>query len=246
MNKLTIKNIEKSIKTATNSNHFENLQRIYRTIPQGRCHGCTKCCMESVQTHYTEFLNVFQYLQGNRALYEALFPKLIRYYFLELVEKSPCPFLNEEGMCMIYNYRPLVCRLFGHWTEDEYEASYRSVHGENLKNARLFRNKYGIDLPKQVVEYKIQYCEDFEVNKRIQRNQRQNMVDNIFTMESAYFMRGLITEDYLGTGLISWFIYTIFDRDEASSLRIQIMKEFVEDGVSETLEEIISKTRAVI
>lgn len=246
MNKLTMKNIEKSINTAVSSGHFENLQRIYRTIPQGRCHGCTKCCMESVQTHYVEFLHIFQYLQGNRALYEALFPKLIQYYFIELVEKNPCPFLNEEGMCVIYSYRPLVCRLFGHWTEEEYDDSYRAVYNENLQNARLFKNKYGIALPKQVIDYKIQYCQDFEVKKRIQRNQRQNMVDNIFTMESAYFMRGLLTEEDLGTGLISWFIYTIFDREEASTLRLQIMKEYLEDGVSETLEEIIRKTRAVI
>jgi hypothetical protein len=72
------------------------------------------------------------------------------------------------------------------------------------------------------------------------------MVDNIFTMESAYFMRGLLTEEDLGTGLISWFIYTIFDREEASNLRLQIMKEYLEDGTSETLEEIIKKTRVVI
>lgn len=246
MKKINLKNLEKSINTAKSSGYFENLDKIYNTVPQGKCHGCTKCCAESVNTHYVEFLHIFRYFQENRRLYELLIPKILRHYFLEMVEKAACPFLNEEGLCHIYRYRPLVCRLFGHWTEEEYEQNYRLVLASNLQNVKFFKNKYGIDLPEEVVQHKIHYCKDFEVNKRIKEKQRQSMLDSIFTMESAFFMRGLITEDFIGTGLPAWFVYTYFDVEEAGKLRIQIMREYVEHGESETLENVLSKIKMVL
>ncbi|QEK13286.1 YkgJ family cysteine cluster protein [Crassaminicella thermophila] len=246
MKKLTLKNIDKAIKTAKSNTYFENLYRIYNTIPQGRCLGCTKCCMESVQTHFVEFLNIFDYLRSNRRLYEELYPKIIRYYFLEMVKKEHCPFLDKEGLCSIYQYRPLVCRLFGHVEEEEYEESYKNVLRQNIQNMKLFKNKYKILLPKEVLHYKIDYCRNFEVDKRIDRVRRQNMIDSIFTMESAFFMRGLITEDFIGTGLVSWFVYTAFDMEEAGNLRIQVMKEYLEEGDSKTLSNIIGKQKIVV
>lgn len=246
MKKLNSKDLIKSINTAENSGYFENLNRIYRTIPQGKCSGCTRCCSESVNTYYIEFLNLYRYLQENRRLYEQLFPKILRFYFLELVEPQDCPFLTEEGLCSIYHYRPLNCRLFGHWTREEYEENYRNVLAENKQTLKFYKNRYGIDLPDQVIHHKIQYCEDFEIHKRINRPQRQKMIDSIFTMESAFFMRGLLTEDAIGTGLIGWLIHTVFDGEEAGELRIQIMREYLAEGYSETLENIIEKTRPVI
>lgn len=246
MKKLNPKIINQAIRTAENASYLEKLNKIYSTIPQGKCGGCTKCCMESVHTHFIEFLNIFHYMQENRRLYEMLLPKIIRYYFLELVTKEHCPFLNDQGMCSIYNYRPLVCRLFGHWTQEEYEESYKNVLNENLQNMKLFKNKYKILLPEEVVNYKILYCEDFEVHKKMVKTQRQTMVDNIFTMESAFFMRGLITEEFLDTGLVSWFVYTIFEKEEAGEKRVAVIREYLEGGHSPTLDELLQKVQRLV
>ncbi|TCO78726.1 YkgJ family cysteine cluster protein [Marinisporobacter balticus] len=246
MKKLNLKSIDNGIKTAQRNGYFDDLYRIYETIPQGKCLGCTRCCVESVPTHFIEFLNIFQHMTNERALYEKLFPKIIGYYFLEMVKKNHCPFLDDEGMCSIYNYRPLVCRSFGHLTEDEYEENYKRVLSQNIQNMKFFKNKYKILLPKEVVDHKIDYCKNFEVNKKMTRFQRQTMIDSIFTMESAFFMRGLITEDFLDTGLVSWFVYTAFDIEEAGKLRIQIMREYIEQGVSETLKEVMEKLKTII
>ncbi|MCT4607093.1 MAG: YkgJ family cysteine cluster protein [Marinisporobacter sp.] len=245
MKKLYLKNINQAIKTAQNNTYFDRLSKIYDTIPRGKCLGCTKCCMESVHTHFIEFLNIFHYLRENRQLYEKLFTKIIRYYFLELVQKEQCPFLDEKGMCTIYEVRPLVCRTFGHLTKGEYEENYKNVLRQNNEVMKVFKNQYKIMLPENVVNYKIDYCRNFEVARKMTKEHRQELIDHIFSMESAFFMRGLITEDFLDTGLVSWFVYTVFDIEEAGALRIKIMKEYLEKGSSESLEENMKKIKAI-
>lgn len=239
--KLNKKTIDQSIKNGERNNYFDNLNKIYDTIPFGVCQGCTKCCMESVNTFYIEYLNIYINLKENTVLYEELLPKIFRYYFLEMVEKMTCPFLSDDGLCVIYEFRPLACRLFGYWSEAEYEQNYKRVIQENKGNYKYFRNTFGIEIPKDVINYKIKYCKAFEMDRNILKKERQSMVDSMFSMDSNFFMKGLITEDFIHIPLVSWFIYTYFDMDEAGELRVKIMREYLKDGESETLEKIISK-----
>jgi len=237
--KLLKKNIEKSIKLADEKDFFVKLNKTYGGIPRGTCNGCTNCCMESVTAFYIEFLNIYKYLRQNGNLYQELMPKIIEYYFLELVKKTHCPFLDEKGKCSIYEVRPLTCRLFGHASKKEHEENYSKVLRENRKSSNYFKGAYGLEIPKEIVNHKIEYCKQFEVDKKIKRQERQSLTDNIFVIESNFFMNGLITEEFLGTGLVSWFAYTHFDLDEASEYRLKIIKEYVEYGESPSLEKII-------
>lgn len=238
--KLNQKTIEQSIKNAERNNYFDNLNKIYDTIPLGVCQGCTKCCVESVNTFYIEFLNIYKKLKEDTKLYNELLPRIIKYYFLEMVVKMPCPFLNHEGLCSIYESRPLTCRLFGFWNEGEYEKNYKRVIKENKNNYKYFRNTYNIEIPQDVINYKIEYCKAFEMDRTVPKKERQSMIDNIFTMESNFFMKGLITEDFLHTSLVSWFVYMYFDMDKAGEFRVEVMREYLDNGKSETLEKILS------
>ena len=241
MKRLNVKTINQSIKMAKNSDYFNRLNKLYNTIPQGKCGECAKCCTESVHTYFVEFLNIWNFLQENKILMDQLLPKIVRFYFLELVRNTHCPFLNDDHNCSIYSFRPMVCRSFGHWSQEEYEEGYRNVLRDNKQSAKLFKNSYGVKLPEEVVNRKIEYCDSFEVHKRIVRAQRQTLADSLLNMESGFFMRGLITEEYMNTGLVSWFIYTLMDMDEAGERRVQIMKEYLDGGYSETLEGIVEK-----
>jgi Fe-S-cluster containining protein len=37
----------------------------------------------------------------------------VKQEFFDRTASTPCPNLNERGECLIYDYRPLVCRTFG-------------------------------------------------------------------------------------------------------------------------------------
>ncbi len=237
--KLYKKNIEKSIRNAEKNRLYEKLNRIYDYIPHGICKSCTKCCRESVNTFYIEFLNIYEFLLNNPEIYNKLLPKIFKYYFLEMIEKMKCPFLDDEGKCYIYEVRPLSCRLFGHWDKAEYENNYKRVLKQNKQNYKYFKNAYGIKIPKEIINNKIEYCNHFESQRKIFKEERQSMIDNVFTIESDFFMKGLITEEFIETSLVSWFIYTAYDMEEAGNLRVKVMREYIKNGESDTLEKIL-------
>lgn len=242
--KLYTKNIEQSLNNADKNRFFDKLHKIYNLIPYGNCTGCASCCMESVNTFYIEFLNIYKYLNNNTVLKNKLLPKILRYYFLELVKKMPCPFLTDEKTCTIYEVRPLACRLFGYWDKEEYENNYKKVLKENRSNYKYFKKVYNIILPDETINHKIKYCEKFISNKKISKSERQSMIDSIFSIESNFFMKGLISEEFLNTGLVSWFVYTIYDKEESGELRLKIMREYLNNNESNLLLKIL-KTHQV-
>lgn len=237
--KLYSKNIEKSINNAVKNDFFQKLQKVYNLIPHGSCTGCSSCCMESVNTFYIEYLNIYKYLEDNQTLKNELLPKILKFYFLELIKKMPCPFLSDDNKCTIYEVRPLTCRLFGYWEKEEYENNYKKVLKSNRDNYKYFKKAYNIILPDETVNHKIDYCHNFNPQRKISKSERLSMIDNIFSIESNFFMKGLISEDFLNTGLAPWFVYTIFDKNEAGKLRLEIMREYLDNGKSNLLSKII-------
>lgn len=232
------KHLKKSLNIASDHHVFNQLNHIYRSIPESICNGCTKCCMESVHASYVEFLNIYQYIEGNQLLKETILPKLTQYYFTELVQKNACPFLNDQGRCSIYDVRPLTCRLFGHWNKKDFNENIAVIQNENRMNALYFEEKYKLPLPKDVVSYSIKYCDDFKTKKKLSKKVRLQMSDNLFELEIQFLVNGLLQDNLICTNLITWFIYTIYDQDVASNLRLRIIEEYLKVGESTTLSQI--------
>ena len=63
--------------------------------------------------------------------------------FFERTQSTPCPNLDENGLCMMYEHRPLVCRTFGlplregrRYLGDVCELNFtRSTSAERMKAA---------------------------------------------------------------------------------------------------------------
>jgi Fe-S-cluster containining protein len=63
--------------------------------------------------------------------------------FFERTQSTPCPNLDEAGLCMMYEHRPLVCRTFGlplrekrRYLGDVCELNFTdSTQGERMKAA---------------------------------------------------------------------------------------------------------------
>ncbi|MCT4593751.1 MAG: YkgJ family cysteine cluster protein [Anaeromicrobium sp.] len=202
--------IKKSIELAKNKSYFNKLNEEYEKIHGGKCTGCTNCCAESVHTYYVEFLNIYDYLMKDKDLYNILIPRIKKYYLEELYKNNKCPFLNENNKCYIYEVRPLVCRLFGHYTEDEHEKNYLKVLETNRNIKNYLKEEYDLAIPQEVVNKKISYCGEFSTNKRLSREDRLDIQDNILNMDSKFFIMELIDEDYMNLGLVDWFMYMLY------------------------------------
>lgn len=232
--------IDESLQKFNEDGYGDRLQDLYGEIPAGQCDGCLKCCMESVDTFYVEFLNIVQYLSNRPDLYKKLKKKILNYYFKEMLEKMPCPFLSDCGRCEIYEVRPLPCRVFGNLDREDYERNYEGVLASNQQVKAYFNDHFQIEIPEEVVKYKIEFCESFVPERVMTAEDRDDMVDLMFSMDSKFFMEELITEDYINTTLITWFAYFELGMDQAGKDRLTIMEELSKSQCSELLEQIFN------
>lgn len=193
------------------------LQEIYSAIPGGTCNGCASCCTESVQAFYVEFLSILDYLEKNKIDYKE---RIESHYFNELIQNQNCPFLDERKQCMIYPVRPLVCRLFGYRTREEHDGNYDLIAEDNDAADQYFFETYKVHIPEEVRRYKIKFCEDFLPGRTINRQERQNLADRMFMLDSQFLMEDLIPDDAFEMSITNWFIYMTYSEEEASKKRI--------------------------
>lgn len=231
--------LEKSIGLAEASGLFVGLERVYSDVPSGQCTGCTQCCSESVNAFYIEFLNIWRRLKKDPARKRRLMPRILRYYMLEMVERASCPFLDDDGRCAVYSERPLVCRQFGHWSRKAFGRNIEAVLQANRDAADFYRTTYGLVLPEAAVNKTMAYCEAFQAQRKIGPIRRGEQTDAVFALDLPFLQEKLLNESLIGIPLVTWFIYTVFDPEEAGTLRLKVMHEFLDHGASETLDTLL-------
>jgi Fe-S-cluster containining protein len=87
--------------------------------------------------------------------------KLVRYFILNAVEISACPFL-QGAECRIYKDRFLGCRAYGLWSPEHYEAIATGSR-QAKKNLHQQWQALGVTLPPDVTEHCVPYCPDVHV-----------------------------------------------------------------------------------
>lgn len=224
----SIKKLEilKSIKFCEENGYFEKLNDIYDTLPKGDCSGCGNCCMESVGINLIEFFNIYRYLDSRDELREKSIKRIIDYYFLELINKNTCPFRDENNRCLIYEVRPLNCRLFGHWKKEDYNKNLERVINQNKKYKDYLKKDYGIDISKEVLNFSIKYCEKFKPEfDYLSKENRLSFADDIMILDSKILASDLIDISYRDRGIVEYFIEYLMNWDFAYKIKIRITKE---------------------
>ena len=153
--------------------------------------------------------------------------KIIDYYFLEYIEKNPCPFKDEYNRCMIYEVRPLNCRLFGHWKKEDYNKNLANVTKRNIEYRDLIKSKYGFDISDKIVNYKINYCESFVPEyKYLTKSQRLEFADKLMTLDSNIYAKGIIDIDFKDRGIVEYFIDALLNEKISYNIKIRVSKDY--------------------
>lgn len=225
---------EKAMKYFEEADFKGQLDDLYAEIPEGSCTGCTACCSESVNTFFSEYLNLRNQLilQGELEIFEK---KAVYYYLAELIQPMKCPLLRNDGRCAVYGARPLPCRIFGHLGQVDYEANYEAILEGNREMAETLERTLGIRVPDSVIEKKIPYCEKFKCSTPMDQDQRDALVDDLFYLDGMMLSRGLLDFDEINLSLVQWFAYDALGKEEAMALRVQVAKEITQEEKSETL-----------
>ena len=218
--------IIKSINYAEKNQLFEKLNNIYDTLPKGKCTGCGNCCMESVGINLIEFLNIYNYLQDKDELRKKSIGRIMDYYFMEFMEKKSCPFKDENNMCLIYEVRPLNCRLFGHWKKEDYNKNLKDITEKNQQYKNIMKGKYGFDISDEVVNYKIKYCEDFiPDNDYLSKSERLGFAADLMVLDSRLFSKGVIDIEFRDRGIVEYFIDSLLHQNISYNIKVRISKE---------------------
>ncbi len=213
------------------------LNQVYQKIKGGKCTGCGKCCNESVGINRVEFLNIYNFFENlDKEKREKIKKSIIKYYFFEYIIHNECPF-KEDNKCLIYEVRPLNCRIFGNWTKEDYLQNLENVNGKNKIFAKELENNFEIAVSEEVVNYKIEYCENFEpFEDYMEKPERLGLLDEITFLELNMIkniaknknmnnidMEGIF--DYKDKGIVEYFIEDMMPLDLAYKIKINITKE---------------------
>lgn len=237
---MTEEQISRALEAAQGAGLLERLKQLYGGLRTGSCAGCARCCSESVNAFYIEFLAILERLNREPELKHRLLRRAVRHYMLEMVTLMPCPFLEEDKRCAIYEERPLVCRQFGHWSRRDFNRNAEAVARQNRQAAEYYLKNHGLVLPEEVVRQALPYCESFSVPHKTGPMKRGEQADDVFALDVVLLEQGLLDPELVGTPLVSWFVYTRFSPEEAGALRLQVMQEHLKTGQSPTLERILN------
>lgn len=109
------------------------LQSIYHdfvSLETTCAHRCECCNVAMPQMNYSEFVQIVTTLWAKMDKEEkiSLICKSIEYFFRNEYAKwgkdsliKPCMLLDSNGRCLVYEDRPLNCRLYGLWPTEDYE-----------------------------------------------------------------------------------------------------------------------------
>jgi len=86
--------------------------------------GCAYCCHLKIEVSRLEA----EYIGEKTGVIPARLVEVVRRDPHAFSEQTPCPFL-KKGMCSIYEYRPLICRMHVSMDVDDYWCRF-----ENWKN----------------------------------------------------------------------------------------------------------------
>ena len=91
---------------------------------------CACCNVAMPQMNYSEFVQLATELwdKSTDSSKKDIICKSVEYFFKNEYEKwgmeslvKPCQFVDPVGRCTVYETRPLSCRAYGLWPEEEYE-----------------------------------------------------------------------------------------------------------------------------
>jgi len=233
---------------AKNEGVFRRLKKLYQPIPEVTCGDCGHvCCRASPDFYLVEYLQAWRYIRydlADPALEAEILHRCVRWAFLSFIDDVFCPFLFD-GRCVIYEARPLNCRVWGLENPDYYAKKAERAAGHAAKQEEFFA-KHGVALLKPLREFILPKCGSITVHapEGATPLSEEQVLDIDF--EVAFLHKSLIrpeefrslnfTLHFPGHVALKRVPPEVFDET-----RIRIAREFQQDRAEHTLRQLIRK-----
>lgn len=240
---LSLQKLYPQLSYAEKNGLFEELNSIYDGLPETTCDRCGTCCTVPPPAYIIEYLNMFRYMKDNLSEKIAdLLERTVRYYFLELADINlKCPFLGGDNLCLVYPVRPLSCRGYG-LTKKNHTVNERK---EMEELARRYREEHGIVLPPEVVDFQLPECGKVKIadGRKASTELLEVAVSYIARLETRLFPVELVDREYTFVPYVTHLALTVLP-EGARARRLKVIKEYLETGSSEMLENYARRARS--
>lgn len=233
--KYNLENLKKEIENARNKNYFGRIESFYRRLPKTECEGCGKCCFDPPPCTFIEFMYAYDlYDTFDKETKQNILIKALKYYFYSMVYifPEPCGFLDDKNRCQIYQRSCLSCKKWGTYTQEQYEKNCEVDSEYNKNFQRIYKEKYDIEIPDEVVNRRLSFCDKVEVIKNsynIQEIDYQKYLKDLLNAEAKCLQHiGMKPNGDLNINL--WLIYFTFGID-ISETRIKLIQQLQKGDV---------------
>ncbi len=221
---------------------LKELDEVYANIPATRCLRRTVCCSLLPEMTLVEALSAIRQLVCKKSfLRKKLFEKIVRYFFLNPIELTSCPFLYGQD-CLIYMHRFFGCRAYGLWSKGYYEKLVES--SRQAKNH--IQNQWqllGITLPEAVIHFQVPYCSNVTIdsNASIDDEVLFNVSENIETLsQHCYPWHQSFRENYFSD--LSFLLTSlVFGVPESVRMKFFLVRDIITSGNRSELERIVKE-----
>lgn len=217
------------LKKVLTNERLDKLNNLYSKVPKGTCSACARCCSESVNISFLEFVNIVEngLSRLDEKTFNALSERLMRYYLLEWVKPQQCPFLDAHKNCLIYEVRPLPCRIFGTSSREDYMKNYQRIASQNRQVAKAIKLETGYLPSAKVVNKEISFCESFIPEKRLSAEEIDALYGQLINLDGQLYFEGLIDDSKMNGNLVGWMIEWLVEglSDEATDQHSKLIDQ---------------------
>jgi len=216
------------------------LREAYALVPASHCRRKALCCTLLPEMSLVEALAVIQCLSEMDPITRLWLTRgLVRYFFLNSVRITSCPFLADRN-CLIYQDRFFGCRAYGLWSKHYYDKLAARSHQMKRYNQEQWQN-LGISLPQEVVDFQVPYCPHVKPDDdaSVDDETLPNAADRIEILSKQLTpWHELFRHSYFSD--LSFLLVSLaFGLSETVQMKFAFVKDYVATGNQARLSEVI-------
>lgn len=232
-----------AISIAERKKLFDSLNEIYSELPRTSCKNCASCCKwGSPPAFFIEYLNMYKFVRDHlHSNWESFLTRSAEYFYLELVDTNQtCPFVSEDNKCLVYEVRPLTCRVYGLLSKREFEMGDRA-QGLKFLADKLWE-EYQIKVPEEIANGVLPWCGNVRnsTRRRIKKEVLAGIATKVAKLDTNYFPVYMVDNEETMFPYPVHLMNTVLG-DGARARKIKIMKEFANQGTKEQLMPIVNR-----
>ena len=220
---------------------LDRLRKLYHRLPKTVCLRRAHCCALLPEMTFVEALSAVRCLLDLEcAARNDLLKRVLKYFFLNAVEITSCPFLNQ-GACSIYPDRFFGCRAYGLWSQRLYQT--RASDDRQAKKALSDQwKKLGVSLPSSVIEFQTPYCPHVKPEGGAGVNDRTLLrVDRDIDRLSRLYSRWGRSFGRVYFHDLSFLMASLtFGASGAARMKFSLVREMLYTGGRQTLDDILT------